>query len=71
MARKIKDLDACIAELQAMERRSELDPEQGKYIEAAIGELKWLRRKPHLSQQQAAASVRKIAECILKAFVDE
>jgi len=71
MARKVKDLDACIAELQAVQRRGELDPEQVKYIEAAIEGLRMLRRKPHLEQRDVAAAVRKIAKNILKAFFDE
>jgi hypothetical protein len=71
VARKVKDLNACIVRLQAVKSRGELDPEHRKCIEAAITELKWLRRKPHPTQQEAAETVRKVAEHLLNAFIDE
>jgi hypothetical protein len=71
MAKRVKDLDVCIAELQVVQRRGELDSEQVKYIEAAIEGLRLLRRKPHLKQRDAAAAVRTVAKNLLKAFVDE
>lgn len=66
--RKIKDLDACVAVLQAKQRRNDIEPQQKKDIEGAINAIKALRRLDHPSRPQMAHCVREIVDRIVKAF---
>lgn len=66
---KFKDINACIADLHAVHARSDIGPEQKKNVEAAIEQLKRLRRKPHAKTVDVYRCVREIAARLLKAFV--
>jgi len=66
---KFKDLNACIAELQALQSRSDIGPEQKKNVEAAIEQLRRLRRKPHAKPVDVYRCVREIAKRLLEAFL--
>jgi len=64
--KQFKDLNACIAVFQALLAGNDIRPEQKKDVEAALAELRRLRRK-----QDAAIvyrSVRHIAERLVSAF---
>ena len=67
---KIKELNACIAVLQAIQAGSKAEPEQKKYVERAIDELRKLRRKPHAKRAEINRSVREVVEALAKAFWD-
>lgn len=67
--KKVKDLNACIAQLRALQRSNDTEPEQTKYIENAIKHLRELRRKPNPNRAEVARLVRKVAEALLQAFV--
>lgn len=66
---QFKDLNACIAELRAVQARSDIKPEQRKNVEAAVEELKRLRRKPHAKTADVYRCVREIAGRLLEAFL--
>ena len=66
---KFKDINACIADLEAVQARSDIGPEQKKNVEAAIEQLRRLRRKPHAKTCDVFRCVREIAERLLKAFL--
>jgi len=66
--RKIKDLNAVNAELSALIARSDVDPEQKKYVGVALNELKRLRRKTDATQADVFFCVRRVAESLLNAF---
>jgi DNA repair ATPase RecN len=67
--KQFKDVNACIAQLRAVHARSDIGPEQKKSVEAAIEQLKRLRRKPHAKTVDVYRSVRKVAERLLEAFL--
>jgi hypothetical protein len=66
--KQVKDINACIAQLRALQSTNDTEPEQKKYIDDAIELLRELRRKPNLTRAQVARFVRKISEALLKAF---
>jgi len=66
---KFKDINACIADLLAVHARSDIGPEQKKNVEAAIEQLKRLRRKPHAKTVDVYRCVREIAGRLLEAFL--
>jgi len=66
---QFKDINACIADLQAVQARSDIGPEQKKNVEAAIEQLKRLRRKPHAKTVDVYRCVREIAGRLLEAFL--
>jgi len=68
--KKFKELEACIAQLRALQAGSRVEPEQKEYVELAIDELRKLRRKPHPTQHEVHKSVRVIAEALIKAFLE-
>jgi hypothetical protein len=53
-----------------MRSRDGLEPEQMSALERAEGELKCLWRKPNPNRREIFKAVRKVAEAIIKAFVD-
>jgi len=67
--RKVRDLDACIAQLRALQARNDTEPEQTKYIDEAIELLKQLRRKSNPNRAEVARFVREIAGALLSAFL--
>jgi len=66
--KKVRDLNACIAQLRALQGRNDTEPEQTKYIDEAIELLKRLRRRSNPTRAEVARFVRKIAEALLSAF---
>jgi hypothetical protein len=66
---QFKDINACIAALQALHARSDIGPEQKKYVDEAIHELRRLRRKPHAKSVDVYRCVRQVAEGLIKAFL--
>jgi DNA repair ATPase RecN len=66
--KRVRDLNACIAQLRSLQGRNDTEPEQTKYIDEAIELLKQLRRKSKPSRAEVARFVRKIAEALLGAF---
>lgn len=67
--KQYKDLNACIASLQALQAGSDIGPEQKKNVEAAIEELRQLRRKPHARPPDVYHCVREVANRLIKAFL--
>jgi hypothetical protein len=66
--KKNKDVNATIAQLEALAARSDVSPDQKKHVGVALNELKRLRRKPKFTQDQIFYCVRKVAESLLNAF---
>jgi DNA repair ATPase RecN len=67
--KQFKDLNACIAQLQALCAGSDIKPEQKKNVEAAIERLRRLRRKPDAKMIDVYSSVREIADRLISAFL--
>jgi hypothetical protein len=65
---QFKELNACIADLKALLAGNDVRPEQRKDVEAAIEELRRLRRKRNASQPDFYGCVRRITERLIKAF---
>lgn len=68
--KQFKDVNAVIAELEALAARDDVGPDQKKHVEEAIRALRRLRRRPHPTQAEVFASVREVAEGILDAFAE-
>ncbi len=67
--KKIKDLNASIALLQAMLGRNDTQPEQKQNIEAAIKRLKILKKISPAKRPQMFREIREIIERIVKALL--
>ena len=67
--KQIKDMNVCIAQLRALQCRNDIDPEQKQYVDEAIEQLKKLRRKSNPTRSEVFHFVRKVADCLLRAFV--
>jgi hypothetical protein len=67
--KKDKNLQFCRDELQSMQRRDGLEPEQRSALEKAEGELRGLWRRPNPSRREIFRAVRTVAEAIIKTFV--
>ena len=67
--KQFKDLNACIADLSALRARSDIGPDQKKDVEAAIEQLRRLRRKPDAKTPYVYSCIREIAERLIKAFM--
>ena len=66
--KQVKDINACIAQLRAVQDRHGTEPEQKKHIEDAINLLRELRRKQNPSRAEVARFVRRISESLVAAF---
>lgn len=66
--KQVRDVNACIARLRALQGRNDTEPEQTKYIDEAIEELRKLRRKSNPSKAEFFRCVRRVAETLLRAF---
>jgi DNA repair ATPase RecN len=66
-----KDIDVCIAELQALLTRGDIEPEQKRYVEDAIREAKKLRRKRAEQPSDVYKGVRRIARSLVNAFLNQ
>jgi hypothetical protein len=64
-----KDLDACVAALQAIQARDDIGPEQKKDVEMAIKEAKHLRRRHGAGDEVTYRCVRRITDCLINAFL--
>lgn len=67
--KKDRNLQFCMDELQSMQNRNGLEPEQRSALEKAEGELKRLWRKPNPTRREIFKVVRNVAEAIIKHFV--
>jgi hypothetical protein len=67
--RKSKDLNACIAILEAVQSGNDVTPEQKQAIEEVIGEVRKIRRKQNPKRNEIHESVRNIAEKLIRAFM--
>jgi hypothetical protein len=67
--KKFRDLNACIADLEAVLGRDDIKSQQKKDVEAAIEEIKRLRRKPIRTRPEVFRAVREIAERLIRAFI--
>ena len=67
--KKFKDLNACIAELNALRAGSDIRLEQKRNVEAAIEQLRRLRRKPHPESAEVYRCVREVASRLIMAFL--
>ncbi len=67
--RKLRELNACISLLEAVQEGNDLGPEQHKEIKRAMEQLKQLRRLPHPTQREVFCVVREITEALLRAFL--
>jgi hypothetical protein len=65
---QFKELNACIASLKALLAGNDIRPEQRRDVEAAIEELKYLRRKRNADGPDVYACVRRVAENLVSAF---
>ena len=64
-----RDLNACIAILEDVQRGNDVTPGQKQAIKDAIGEIKGIRRKPNPKRHEIHRSVRSITEKLVRAFV--
>lgn len=67
--KQFKDLNACIAELEALCARGDIKPEQKRNVEAAIEQLRRLRRKPHAKTVDVYRCVREVSSRLIMAFL--
>ena len=67
--KKDRNLQFCMDELQSMQNRDGLEPEQRSALEKAEDELKRLWRKPNPTRREIFRAVRKVAEAIISIFV--
>ena len=67
---KDRNLQFCMDQLKSMQSRDGLEPEQMSALERAEGEMKRLWRKPNPNRREIFKVVRKVAEAIIKTFVD-
>jgi hypothetical protein len=66
--KKFRELNACIASLQAIQGGNDLRPEQQKEIKRAMEQMKRLSRFPHPTQSEVFCAVREITDALLRAF---
>ena len=66
---KDKNLQFCMDELQSMQKRDGLRPEQRSALENAKRKLKRLCRTPRPDRREVTRVVREVAEAIIKSFV--
>jgi hypothetical protein len=67
--KKNKDLQFCLDQLQSMQNRDGLGPEQRSALQNAKNEMGRLRRKAHPKRGEIFKVVREVAEAIIKNFV--
>jgi len=66
--RQFRELNASIAALRALLARSDIRPEQRKHVEAAIEQLRRLRRKRTARMAEVYQCVRQVTERLVSAF---
>jgi hypothetical protein len=64
-----KNLRFCVDQLESMQKRDGLEPEQRSALEAAKVRLKKLRRSPSPTRREIFEAVRQVAEAIVNTFV--
>ena len=67
--RQFKDLNACIGDLEALRAGSDIGPEQKRNVEAAIEQLRRLRRKPNPKPVEVYRCIREVASQLVMAFL--
>lgn len=66
--KQFSELNASIAALRALLAGGDMRPEQRKNVEAAIEQLKRLRRKPDAKMPDVYRCVRQVTERLVSAF---
>jgi hypothetical protein len=66
--KQFKELNANIAALREVQAGSSIRPEQKQDVEAAIEQLRRLRRKPDATMPEIYRCVRRITEKLVSAF---
>ena len=66
--RKSRNLNACISLLEDMQSGSSVDPEQKEVVGHVVDELKQIRRKPNMRQDELHESIRNIVEKLVRTF---
>lgn len=66
---KDKNLRFCLDELQSMQNRDGLEPEQRSALEKAKNKLKRLRRNPKPMRKEIFEVVWTVTEAVVNAFV--
>lgn len=64
-----KNLQFCMNQLEFMQERNGLEPEQKSALARAKAKLKGLRRNPNPSRTEVFEAIRQIAEAIIDNFV--
>jgi hypothetical protein len=67
--KKVKDIEAVIAQLRALAARSDIEPRQKQLLEQVIERLKRFRRNSNPNKADAFRCVRDVAERLLEAFL--
>jgi len=67
--KKVRDLEAVLAQLRALAARSDIEPRQKQLVEQAIETLKWFRRIKAPDKAEIFRCVREVAEKLLDAFL--
>lgn len=66
--KQYKDFNACIAALQVVLARNDIEAEQKRLVARAIERVKRSRRKPNLTTAEVFRCVREVSEALLEAF---
>ena len=69
LMKKVRDLEAVLAQLRALAARSDIEPRQKQLVEQAIETLKWFRRIKTPDKAEIFRCVREVAEKLLDAFL--
>jgi len=67
--RKFRELNTCIASLQAIQGGNDLRPEQQQEIKRAMEHMRQLKRFPHPTQSEVFCAVSEITDALLRAFL--
>ena len=67
--KQFKDLNACIADLEAILSRNDIRSQKKKDVEAAIEAIRRIRRKPNLGKPETFRAVRDITAGLIRAFL--
>ncbi len=66
--RKSRNLNACISLLEDLQSGGSVDPEQKEVVGHVVDELKQIRRKPSMRQDELHESIRNIVEKLVRTF---
>jgi len=66
--RKSRSLNACISFLEDLQSGGSVDLEQKEVVGRVVDELKQIRRRPSMRQDELHESIRKIVETLVRTF---